>query len=70
MQNKTDGNDHNVTEENRKGDDLSARRKFRTELAEDDVEEEEGGGVATVAPPSPTKLKKGKAALPLKSDRV
>nr|GEY32120.1 50S ribosomal protein L1, chloroplastic [Tanacetum cinerariifolium] len=40
------------------------------ELAEDDVEEEEGGGVATVAPPSPTKLKKGKAALPLKSDRI
>nr|GEW82478.1 50S ribosomal protein L1, chloroplastic [Tanacetum cinerariifolium] len=40
------------------------------ELAEDDVEEEEGGGVATVAPPSPTKPKKGKAALPLKSDRV
>ncbi|GKB81307.1 hypothetical protein Tco_0948202 [Tanacetum coccineum] len=27
-------------------------------------------GVATVAPPSPTKPKKGKAALPLKSDRV
>nr|GEU62411.1 hypothetical protein [Tanacetum cinerariifolium] len=27
--NKTDGNDHSVTEENRKGDDLSARRKFR-----------------------------------------
>ncbi|GJW64717.1 hypothetical protein Tco_0116601 [Tanacetum coccineum] len=27
-------------------------------------------GVATVAPPSPNKPKKGKAALPLKSDRV
>ncbi|GJV54453.1 hypothetical protein Tco_1450194 [Tanacetum coccineum] len=27
-------------------------------------------GVATVAPPSPTKPKKGKAALPLKSDRI
>nr|GFC66037.1 hypothetical protein [Tanacetum cinerariifolium] len=28
-ENKTDGNDHNVIEENRKGDGLSARRKFR-----------------------------------------
>ncbi|GJV02365.1 50S ribosomal protein L1, chloroplastic [Tanacetum coccineum] len=40
------------------------------ELAEDDVEEDGGGGVATVSPPSPTKPKKGKAALPLKSDRT
>ncbi|PWA81764.1 ribosomal protein L1p/L10e family [Artemisia annua] len=42
------------------------------ELAEDDVDEEGvgGGGVATVTPPSPTKPKKGKAALPLKSDRT
>nr|GEV37039.1 reverse transcriptase domain-containing protein [Tanacetum cinerariifolium] len=31
-ENKTDGNDHSVTEENRKGDDLSARRKFRSKF--------------------------------------
>ncbi|GKD47090.1 hypothetical protein Tco_1271735 [Tanacetum coccineum] len=29
-ENKTDGNDHSVTEENRKRDDLSVRRKFKS----------------------------------------
>lgn len=33
-------------------------------------EDVEGGSVATAPPPSPSKPKKGKAALPLKSDRV
>ncbi|KAI3518838.1 hypothetical protein L1887_07677 [Cichorium endivia] len=36
------------------------------EVVDEDVE---GGGVATAAPPSPSKPKKGKAALPLKRDR-
>ncbi|XP_024977539.1 50S ribosomal protein L1, chloroplastic [Cynara cardunculus var. scolymus] len=40
------------------------------ELDEDVDEEVEGGGVATAAPPSSTKPKKGKAALPLKRDRT
>nr|XP_043633314.1 50S ribosomal protein L1, chloroplastic [Erigeron canadensis] len=40
------------------------------DLAEDVDEDVSGGGVATVAPPSPSKPKKGKAALPLKSDRT
>ncbi|KAK1410879.1 hypothetical protein QVD17_37421 [Tagetes erecta] len=39
------------------------------ELAEDDVDEANGGGVATAATVVTTKPKKGKAALPLKSDR-
>ncbi|KAI7758226.1 hypothetical protein M8C21_018748 [Ambrosia artemisiifolia] len=37
---------------------------------DEDVDEEVAGGVATVAAPVPTKPKKGKAALPLKSDRT